>query len=779
MRFVEVISEGITHIEDLPIEQFINSVKNIALYDISEKIDGANLHFGLDDSGKFFTSREGKGGKRFFDYSDWGVKFWQTGFKSAHLALEKISKGLKAKSLLHPGDQIEVEILFGQFPNTVPYSGDVNQIIILRPVSSEKGLEELEDRLSIIKSVTEGLQISVSVSNIPHTENGKDIDFITEKHDWKISQTPKVDKSLLDKSQLKEKLELKLSTIENYLYKKSGVGEFTNAEIVGIPLNKRPESVDKTEWRDLVSLIKAKRVEVVNTLMKQKLGIKEDLLNQLVRRVSSEFGPSVEDGGWVEGLVFRDPQTGDMFKLVDKDLFTSMNKFNWRIRNLLRAGSLSAKISDVTGRMLRDMAEVIETPELGKSTSAGRYLKSLKSSGSDPLGVISQKVDFKKTKTEWRIIVSHYIKVLDKLLGIYENNKDKFIFTARVGDTLKRSEYTGETDVKTKQSFAELNKELNELLEKIKSSSNSEDLVRAFIGEKIESLGESIQNESGQGAKTLTEGGHAFEGVGAIHISEIKPTLLALSEILSVPYQELNNYTLGSVNKAQFSGDIDLAFADYGDEEKATFVKTLEAKLGQENVKKLPTIITMKFPIQEYDQSKETTKPRTGYVQVDLMFGDRDWNKFYYHSAGDASKTKGVHRNLMLAIIAKNMIEKSSEEMDSFNRPIEQLRYQFSPTNGLTKIIRKSKKNKKGEWTKGQDTEIIGKPVKDPKMIAKMLFGPGAQPDIFNSLESMVEGVKKYLPEKSEEIFRDFLRGLPEGLDQFEFPEEIERLKNG
>lgn len=776
MRYLEVLTEGITHIEDLPIEKFIQSIRNISLYDISEKIDGTNLQFGLDDSGTFFTSREGKGGRRFYKYSDWGNKFWQTGFKSAHLALEKAAKSLKGKKLLLPGDQIEAEILYGQLPNTVPYKGDVNQIILLRPVATASGdLGELEERLSKIKSVLEGINISVSVSEIPFTNDGKTIDYRSEKHLWRVSQTPKVDKSLVNKESLKTKLDRDLTRLENYLNEKSGVADFTNAQLVGIPLNKRPDNIDSSVWKDTVNLIKDKRTDVLSKIMSLKLDIKEDLLNELLRNISSEFGPSLQDGGWVEGIVFRDPITGDMFKLIDKDLFTSMNKFNWRIRNILRSGSLSSKVSDVTGRLLKSLSDSIGIPELAKSTTAGKFLRRIKAGDGDPIKVLAERVDFKKSKPEWIQAISYYIKLTDRLHNWYEENKERIKYTSKLGDSTKSASYSGEVDTKTKQAFAELRNDLEKMLSNVRAAKNSEDLLRTFIGEKVESLDE-VDSHKRKGKK-LFEGGHAFEGVGAIHISEIKPTLLSVSEILNVPYEDLNNYTLGSVNKAEFSGDIDLAFADYTDEEKAGFVKNLEAKLGPENVKKLPTIITLKFPIQEYDPSKETTKPRTGWVQVDLMFGDRDWNKFYYHSAGDASKTKGIHRNLMLAIIAKNMIERSSEEQDSYGRPVEQLRYQFSPTNGLTKIIRRSKKNKRGEWTKGQDTEVIGKSVKDPLMIAKMLFGPGAKPDVFNSLETMVDAVKKYLPEKSEEIFSDFLQGLPEGLDQFEFPEEIERLK--
>jgi DNA-binding transcriptional MerR regulator len=763
MRISEVLSEGITHIEDLPVEQFIGAVRNINLYDISEKIDGTNLHFGLDESGRFFTSRESKGGKRFYNFEEWGDKFWQTGFKSAHLALEKISKFLTNKKLLKLGDQIETEILFGQLPNTVPYSGDTNQIILLRPIAGED-LIDLSNRLDKIKQATEGSSVSVNVPNVPFTDDGKRIEFQLEKHKWRMSQTPQVDKALIDQLNMKSQLEDELVKLENFLQGDSGVGNFTNAEVLGIPLNKKPGQMNPTEWRETKELIKSKKAEVINFVSNIKLNVKETLLDNLVRKVSSEFGPSVEEGGWVEGLVFRDPISNDQFKLVDKDLFTAMNKFNWKIRNLLKSSSAAKKMPDVAGRMLEKLSATIGVPELAKARSANTYLRRIKERGEDPIGVISQSVDFDRTKEQWLQDISHYQKLLDKLYEWYEENKDRLVFKGSFGSNVKGGKYAGEVDLKTKQGFAELRQEMENLQKQVKNAKDSKDLVQALIGERIAALSET---------RSLKEGGNVFSETGAIHRDEIQPTLRKLAEILNKSLDEINDYVLGSVGKAEFSGDIDLALEDLSDEDKAQLVLDLEQKLGKENVKKVGALVSVNFPIEDFNSNKADKRARTGKVQVDLFFGDREWNKFYFHSAGDKSKFKGVHRNLMLATIAKNMIESTSEERDGFGRPIEQVRFMFSPTKGLVKMKRKSEKNIKGDWKKSQSTDVLTKPTKDPKMIAKLLFGPSANENVFNSLETMIDGVKEHLPEKADVIFADFAKGLPDNVRDFDFPEEI------
>ena len=763
MRFNELLLEGITHVEDLPVDQFLKAVKNIHLYDISEKIDGSNLHFGLDEAGRFYTSREGKGGKRFYDYSDWGNKFWETGFKSAHLALEKISGKLSGKKLLKPGDQVEVEVLFGELPNTVPYKGDENQIIILRPIQAAEGIEDLNSRLEKIKKATEGIQISVTVPDAPKSDDGKSIQYEPEKHVWTVSQTPKVDPKLLDQEHLKGVLQKQLKELEDFLQSNSGIGDLSNAEVLGLPLNKTPENMDKSEWRQIKDMVKTRRSEIMAKVQDMKLGVKEELLSSLVRKIESEFGP--EEDSWVEGLVFRDPQTNAQFKVVDKDLFTAMNKFNWKIRGLVKTNVPNAKPPDIGGRLIKQMASVIGVAELGRPRTINQFIKKLNQAGNDPINFVAERIDFDETKEKWLEAVDYHKKLLDRFLDWYEKNREKLTFRAHG----KTSKYEGEVDRRTRQAFAELNKEMEELENSIKSAKDSRDLAQAFIGERVNNLAES---------KTLiTEGGHAFEGVGAIGIEEIKPTLMHLSNILDVPYEQISDSVLGSVGKTKVSGDIDIALEDMDDKEKAEFVERLESRLGEGNVRKFPTVVSMKYPIQEYSTELQTSKPRTGWVQVDLMFGDRDWMKFYYHSPGNKSQYKGVHRNLMIAAITKNSVEYASKEKDSHGRPVEQIRLQWSPTKGLVRIKRISEQSKKGDWKKAQKTEVIGKPIKDPKLISKVVFGPDASSDVFESLETLIAAVKKYFPKRSEQIFKDFFEGLPAPAKEFEFPKEIEKFR--
>ena len=85
--------EGINHLEDLSVEDFISKVENLSNLIVSEKLDGANLWMGFDLDGKFYTTRAGKkkGAKPFYTIDDYPTMSAYSGFKAAHLALDKIS----------------------------------------------------------------------------------------------------------------------------------------------------------------------------------------------------------------------------------------------------------------------------------------------------------------------------------------------------------------------------------------------------------------------------------------------------------------------------------------------------------------------------------------------------------------------------------------------------------------------------------------------------------------------------------------------------------------
>ena len=249
----------------------------------------------------------------------------------------------------------------------------------------------------------------------------------------------------------------------------------------------------------------------------------------------------------------------------------------------------------------------------------------------------------------------------------------------------------------------------------------------------------------------LTEGG-AMPGVGPIHIDEINPTLDALEKVLKI---DLKNNVLGSVGKKEFSGDIDVALQ----------IETDAIPEFMEKLKKTPeimdiaksSVIMTKVKIVNYDESKQTSKPRTGYVQVDFMPGDPGWMKTYYHSPSDKeSKYKGVFRNIMIATIAAIYDRKDSEEKIDDGRSVESERWLWSPTDGLVRVKRTPVAKKTGDgYTKKNNNEVIGTPIKDADGIAKALGLDGAKD--LNSFETLLAAVEKnYSAENVQKIKDSF-----------------------
>lgn len=265
----------------------------------------------------------------------------------------------------------------------------------------------------------------------------------------------------------------------------------------------------------------------------------------------------------------------------------------------------------------------------------------------------------------------------------------------------------------------------------------------------------------------ISEGG-AMPGVGAIHIDEINPTLERLEKQLGI---DLKNFTLGSVGKKQFSGDIDVAL-NFKPEEIPAFIKKLEASPLIHDIAKSSVIMT-KVKIENYDDSKQADgKPRTGYVQLDFMPGDPGWLKTYYHAPHETeSKYKGVFRNLLIASIAGQLNKQESDERIDDGRPLEVERWMWSPTDGLVRVRRTPVPAQSGQgYTKKNKNEIIDGPYKQANSIATTL-GLDSAADL-NSYESLKAAIEKNYPtDLVQRILADFVRnptvqdiGIPEDL---------------
>lgn len=485
-----LLTEGITHINDqtLPIEKFIEVLKNIGEFEATEKVDGANLWFGIDMEGKLYTSRGGKEGGEFYNQSDWGSDFKDTGFKSAHAALKDRENEIKAAGM-NPGDVVEVEVLFGEKPNAIPYWP--NQIIFLRAISGDPDIERMADTL-------EGKTAAAEVENVPYTDDGKTIERKNEAHKWTFS---KVQKYEVDADKIKADIDKHIKKLEVFLHKpniaklklknKDGsIGVPTNIEVLGLRATKPEIKEAKEIVKDVIDGDRDPDTGKRTGKTGIRFEIKEILLNNLVRSAQSSLGPSIEDGGWIEGVVLRRPGTGkdggdELFKVVDQDVFTAVNVFNFQVRGFLTTKHKGPDSPDeaagILGNLLRKMANVIGHPQLG-TIQAKRYLKKLGAGAQEIVAEVAKGVDLASTKSKWTADIEKTNKVLEKILDQYQGQFKGKEFIDSTGRTHK---YDETIHKRTLQVFAELFKDFKAWKTAIKEAKTSEELVMILIGDKL------------------------------------------------------------------------------------------------------------------------------------------------------------------------------------------------------------------------------------------------------------------------------------------------------
>ena len=474
------LHKGIAHVEDLAIEQFISALRNFDMFEISEKVDGSNIQFGIDANG-FYTSREEFGANRMYDISDYPINFATTFQRSAHLALSRVLP-IMENAGLSMGDRIEAEVLFGELPNAVTYSQETNTIIMLRVVEGDVNLKLLRRALT-------GKTVRVKL-DAPYTTDGRTIKIAPEEHNWSFSATPTKSADQALSAEAKQHLNKSLDELEEFLSMPSGIGEFTNAEAFSIPLNKRPSSVSTDEWKYIKTSMKRKRQELSKKIdfdqdNSFKKRIKEILLNDMVRQIKSEFGPSIEDGGWIEGVVARNKSTGEQFKIVDKDMFTEVKKFLWDVREQLAEKPRTVnKVETFIGKVLVGLASSLGHAELG-TKAAKRHLKKLGNTADEILQRISDDVDFETTKQYWVNFLEHQSEKLGSILEEYQEQRAAKEFTTSFGGQRRKFHYNDEIDKRTLQVFATMYKYINNLMKTAKSATSTDDLVTALVGRQL------------------------------------------------------------------------------------------------------------------------------------------------------------------------------------------------------------------------------------------------------------------------------------------------------
>lgn len=475
MRIQEIkkLQENIVHIEDLPLSEFIFALKNLDHYEISEKIDGANIQFGIDETG-FYTSREGFGGQKVYKPKDYQIAYNTTFLRSAHIALEAMLPELKSAGLTK-GDRVEAEVLYGSLPNAIRYTTNENRLIFLRVVEGNVKLSSLRETL--LKKKT------TSILSIPYTEDGKNINSKLSEDIWSFEQTPILSANLID-SKVKAALTYRVSALESYLDSKSGLGDFTNREIEMMTLNRKYAGLTKES-------IKFKKAEIENYLNESsgpKSQIKSMLLDELVRKTKSAFGPELNEGGWIEGVVFKNTNTGKMFKLVDKEIFSNIKNFLWEVRNSLTENPKSVNLANsFLGNILVQLGSSLGHPELG-TVHATRYLKKLGLTQDEILESFKH-INFLETKKFWADLLSTKKIELGHKLVEYLQTKDSYTKTISFGkDALREFRYDEEINNRTLQVFSTLYQKLDDMETQVSVATHPKHLILAFLEKQISKI---------------------------------------------------------------------------------------------------------------------------------------------------------------------------------------------------------------------------------------------------------------------------------------------------
>ena len=299
---------SIKHFENLNHKNIIDFLRDPESFVATEKIDGSQLYFGIDQSGRFYTTYNLK--DIFYSADDYECVFSSNYRKFAHVALELSLPKLRNIGLDNDS-LVKVEVLYGTLPNVVEYRFR-NTIVFLECVRGTVNLNRVEQEFS-------GQPLSVS-THILTCGSDLDTQVKSEITDAYFTTVPEWN------------YRVGVLFEQQYFYYKTFLDKITSCglsrgDILDLNLSHTKKySIDKSAMTILKDSIKEENERI-------KLVIKETLLNHVVRNKPGKLGSE-----WVEGVVFK---SGNFtFKLVDKSVFRKLQMFYWQERIAIEASAL-------------------------------------------------------------------------------------------------------------------------------------------------------------------------------------------------------------------------------------------------------------------------------------------------------------------------------------------------------------------------------------------------------------------------------------------------------
>ena len=476
------LTGNIPHIESLHFDDFIDVINNVSgdtsEIRITEKIDGNNLIFGYDNLGKFYTSREAKNGKRFYHVSEYANTAAELSFRNAHIILQSHPT---LKHSVTNGFQVECEVLHGRQPNAIVYGE--NHVVFLRMLPGDAGVMPKGASFRQLQENVTGWKHSAQ-NSVMITEDGKSVTTVKSRKEWNLSNVSEIEVSTFNLKQLKEANQAFINWLNLPAAK-----ELHNRDILNIKLNTLPIAERQA--------MKIRRELLETTCVSKKLKIKDIFLETM-----RSFQPSLrtvavteaEDCG-IEGIVLLDEALNRQYKIVDKEIFTELNKFNFAVRNQIKGTSHVAKKhnqllefdqqygADVYDRMLNFMATQHNVPGLDRYLTITKTLKEHK--GDTILDTIQSVLE--ATNGNWDISRQIYdaLDNLDTLRKQYLNKYTTLEHTLAHGKVVN---YTESIHERTLMYFANVQDELDVMLYEIAGAQNDFERCGIVLAKQLKKI---------------------------------------------------------------------------------------------------------------------------------------------------------------------------------------------------------------------------------------------------------------------------------------------------
>lgn len=475
---------GITHIEDLDVESFIRAVERLHKLEAVQKLDGANLRGGLDEKGRVYSSREQKGGKRFYSQKDFPKNSAYDGFRAAHEVLIKMTPELE--SILAPGEAFNMEVIYGDQPNTVFYGKEgFNYLAILEMLPGDDPTHEPDQsKVSKIVDYMNGRTFTVKTDR-SETHDGVNLVRSPTVTDWKITKSDHVSRDEIKEFNFEDEIASlkKLLDRENDFADSIGKN-MTNFEVIK---DRNPKLSDEKD-------------RILQQIMDEyKMPIKQKLMDLVNRQKPSLRGVGVGDDGayhGIEGIIFTDPKTREKFKVVDKTTFSKINKFNYQVRNAVAAKIMTndqdAPIESKGGIVGTARMRSIQLFGLGNAdipSQSKKILANFKGDSRDQtvknIADSLHELHFESASRKLQAIYINAIDDLEESLDSFKQSVDDFELDLESGKKIK---YTPEIKRRTLMTFAEARRTLFKTLASIKKCRYIEDLIEVFFNQQLDAL---------------------------------------------------------------------------------------------------------------------------------------------------------------------------------------------------------------------------------------------------------------------------------------------------